>query len=81
MSSSIRFIQIHLGVVDPSLTWVFTTTTPLDEAHNEQDQYDESDCTHKADEPALSGDVHLVDVSCGREARSSGGGGETVGRW
>lgn len=73
-----RFIQIHSdplgsqghGVVDQSLTWIFSTTTPLDEAHDEQDQYDEGDGAHEADEPALSGDVNLVDVGCG----SSGGG-------
>lgn len=56
-----------------SLTWVFSTATPLDEAHDEQDQDDEGDCTHQADEPALSGDVHLVYVSCGRRTSTSGG--------
>lgn len=61
-----------------SLTWVFSTTTSLDEAHDEQDQDDEGDCTHQADEPALSGDVHLVDVGCGRRWRRSRGDSGTV---
>lgn len=63
-----------------SLTWVFSTTTSLDEAHDEQDEDDEGDCTHQADEPALSGDVHLVDVGCGRRwRRSRGDSGTMVG--
>lgn len=60
------------------LTWVFSTTTSLDEAHDEQDQDDEGDGTHQADEPALSGDVHLVDVGCGRRWRRSRGDSGTV---
>lgn len=44
------------------LTWVFAPTTPLDEADDKKDQYDESDGTHQADEPALSGYVYLVYV-------------------
>lgn len=44
------------------LTWVFAPATPLDEAHDEEDQYDEGNGTHQADEPALSGYVYLVYV-------------------
>lgn len=65
--------------MDQCLTWVFSTATPLDEAHNEQDEDDEGDGTHEADEPALSGDVHLVDVGWGRgRARGRGDSGNTV---
>lgn len=45
------------------LTWIFAPTTPLDEADDEEDQYDEGDGTHQANEPALSGYVYLVYVS------------------
>lgn len=48
------------------LTRVFSTTTPLNKADNEEDQYDESDGTHQANEPALSGYVYLVYVGCGQ---------------
>lgn len=40
-------------------TWVFASLVPLDEADDEQDKDEESDGAHEADEPALSGDVHL----------------------
>lgn len=46
-------------------TWVFTPSAPLDEADYEEDEHDESHGTHDPDEPALSGDVHLVlSVDC-----------------
>lgn len=54
------------------LTWVFSTSTPLDEADNEEDEDDESDGTHQANEPALGGDVHLVYVGW-RHGRTKGG--------
>lgn len=41
------------------LTRVFSSLIPLDEADDEEDQDEESDGTHEADEPSLSGDVHL----------------------
>ena len=41
------------------LTGVFPSLIPLDEADNEEDQDEQSDGTHEADEPSLSGDVHL----------------------
>lgn len=41
------------------LTRVFPSLIPLDEADNEEDQDEESDGTHEANEPSLSGDVHL----------------------
>lgn len=44
------------------LTWVFAPATPLDEADDEEDQYDEGNGTHQANEPALGGYVHLVYV-------------------
>lgn len=44
------------------LTWVFAPTTPLDEADDEEDQYDEGNGAHQANEPALSGNVYLVYV-------------------
>ena len=50
-----------------TLTWVLATTTPLDEADDEQNQHQEGDGTHEPDEPALGGDVSLVvGVSWGR---------------
>lgn len=75
----IGFIQTHWGdgVVERSLTWVLSTTTPLDEAHDEQDQDDEGDGAHEANEPALSGDVDLVDVGWGR-GRGGGDSGTMV---
>lgn len=41
------------------LTWVFPSFVPLDEADDEEDQDEQRDGTHEADEPSLSGDVHL----------------------
>lgn len=41
------------------LTWVFPSFVPLDEADDEEDQDEQRDGTHQADEPSLSGDVHL----------------------
>lgn len=41
------------------LTRVLPSLIPLDEADNEEDQDEQSDGTHEANEPALSGDVHL----------------------
>ena len=41
------------------LTGVLPSLIPLDEADNEEDQDEQSDGTHEADEPSLSGDVHL----------------------
>lgn len=41
------------------LTRVFSSLIPLDEADNEEDQDEQSDGTHEANEPSLSGDVHL----------------------
>lgn len=41
------------------LTRVLSSLIPLDEADNEEDQDEQSDGTHQADEPSLSGDVHL----------------------
>lgn len=53
-----------VGVKALDLTWVFAPATPLDEADDEEDQYDEGDGTHQANEPALSGYVYLVYVGC-----------------
>lgn len=55
-----------------SLTWVFSTTTPLDEAHYEEDQYDEGNGTHQANEPPLSCYVYLVYVSWRQKTHSVG---------
>ena len=53
-----------------SLTGVFASFVPLDEADDEQDEDDEGDGTHQPYEPALGGDVHLVlTVGC-RHART-----------
>lgn len=41
------------------LTRVFPSLIPLDEADDEEDQNEQSDGTHEANEPSLSGDVHL----------------------
>lgn len=41
------------------LTGVFPSLIPLDEADNEEDQDEQSDGTHEANEPSLSGDVYL----------------------
>lgn len=38
-------------------TFVFSSTTPLDETDNEQDENQQSDGTHEPDKPALSSDV------------------------
>lgn len=40
-------------------TRVFPSLIPLDKADNEEDQDEESDGTHEADEPSLSGNVYL----------------------
>lgn len=57
-----------LGMPIPVLTWVLPTTAPLDEADDEQDEHEEGDGAHEADEPTLSGDVHLVlGVGCGKK--------------
>lgn len=55
-----RALLVGKGIFLP--TRVFSTTAPLDEADDEQDEDDEGDGTHQPDEPALSGDVHLVYV-------------------
>lgn len=55
------------------LTWVFSPTTPLDEADDEQDQYDEGNGTHQANKPALSGYVHLVYVGWRHIQNTHGG--------
>lgn len=60
-SCSLNCIFIYecvCGVV-PLLTRVFPSLIPLDEADNEEDQDEQSDGTHEANEPSLSGDVHL----------------------
>lgn len=41
------------------LTGVFPSLIPLDEADNEEDQDEQSNGTHEANEPSLSGDVYL----------------------
>lgn len=41
------------------LTRVFPSFISLDEADNEQDQDEQSNGTHEANEPSLSGDVYL----------------------
>lgn len=41
------------------LTRVFPSFIPLNEADDEEDQDEQSDGTHEANEPSLSGDVHL----------------------
>lgn len=46
-------------------TWVFPPSAPLDKADNEEDEHNESHSTHYSNEPALSGDVHLVlSINC-----------------
>lgn len=66
-------LQAHSPTTTPPihLTWVFATSTPLDEADDEQDQHQEGDGTHEPNEPALGGDVCLViGVSWWGRARS-----------
>lgn len=46
-------------VCEGLLTWVFPSFIPLDEADDEEDEDQQSDGTHEANEPSLSGDVHL----------------------
>lgn len=41
-------------------TWIFAAFVPLDEAHDEKHEDEESDGAHQADEPALRGDVDLT---------------------
>lgn len=41
------------------ITWIFATFVPLDEAHYEKDQDEESDGTHQSNKPSLSCNVHL----------------------
>lgn len=41
------------------LTRVFPSLIPLDETDNQEDQDEQSDGTHEAYEPSLSGNVHL----------------------
>lgn len=41
------------------LTRVFPSFISLDEADNKKDQDEQSNGTHEANEPSLSGDVHL----------------------
>ena len=41
-------------------TWVLSSSAPLDEADDQEDEDDDRHRTHDADEPALGGDVHLV---------------------
>lgn len=45
-----------------NLTWVLSSTTPLDETDDEEDQDDKGDGAHQSDEPALCGYVYLVYV-------------------
>lgn len=42
-----------------SPTGIFPSLVPLDEADDEEDQDEQGDGTHEANEPSLSGDVHL----------------------
>lgn len=44
----------------PPPTWVFPSSAPLDETHNQQDENEKSHRAHDPNEPALCGDVHLV---------------------
>lgn len=53
------------------LTRVFSTTAPLNEADDEQDEDDEGDGTHQTDEPALCGDIDLIDVGWRHRRQSS----------
>lgn len=48
------------------LTWVLSSTTPLDETDDEEDQDDKGDGAHQSDEPALRGYVYLVYVGWSR---------------
>lgn len=42
------------------ITWIFATLVPLDEAHYEEDQDEESYGTHQANKPALGGNIYLA---------------------
>lgn len=64
---------------DVRITWIFTTLVPLDEAHYEKDQDEESDCTHQSNKPPLGGNVYLpagyswTHTERGREGRMETG--------
>lgn len=45
-------------------TWVFSSTTPLDETDDEQDENQQSDGTHEPNKPALGSDVFRLLVGC-----------------
>lgn len=54
------------------LTGVFPSLIPLDEADNKEDQDEQSNGTHEANKPSLSGDVHLsARHSCPEEERKT----------
>lgn len=52
-------VGLYTSVSMALLTGVLPSLIPLDEADNEEDQDEQSDGTHEANEPSLSGDVHL----------------------
>lgn len=54
------YISVHTGTDKVCITWIFATLVPLDEAHYEEDQDEESYGTHQANKPALGGNVYLT---------------------
>lgn len=59
-NTELKYGFIHLSMVLVQLlTRVFPSLIPLDEADNKEDQDEQSNGTHEANEPSLSGDVHL----------------------
>lgn len=51
--------RIYVFMIVSVLTGVFPSFIPLNEADDEKDQDEQRNGAHEANEPSLSGDVHL----------------------